>query len=144
MVGPGILLIAIGFGFMVLTWRRPMPVLSKRFQHFWPQVASGPTGGVAIVRWVPAARSAAAKSPEPGAWLLFADGSGVADALARSGLVASKGAGRRTIGEGGAYVSNVRVTEQDAVLSDSDLLHGRWILLRRGRRHIGGIRVDGA
>ena len=49
-----------------------------------------------------------------------------------------------TIGEGGAYVSNVRVTEQDAVLSDSDLLHGRWILLRRGRRHIGGIRVDGA
>ena len=47
-------------------------------------------------------------------------------------------------GEGGAYVSNVRVTEQDAVLSDSDLLHGRWILLRRGRRHIGGIRVDGA
>ena len=74
----------------------------------------------------------------------WAQGIGVADALARSGLVASKGAGRRTIGEGGAYVSNVRVTEQDAVLSDSDLLHGRWILLRRGRRHIGGIRVDGA
>ena len=74
----------------------------------------------------------------------WAQGIGVADALARSGLVASKGAGRRTIGEGGAYVSNVRVTEQDAVLTDSDLLHGRWILLRRGRRHIGGIRVDGA
>jgi tyrosyl-tRNA synthetase len=74
----------------------------------------------------------------------WAEGLTVADALARSGLVASKGAGRRTIAEGGAYVSNVRVAEQDAVLSDADLLHGRWILLRRGRRHIGGIRVQGA
>jgi tyrosyl-tRNA synthetase len=74
----------------------------------------------------------------------WAEGIGVADALARSGLVASKGAGRRTIAEGGAYVSNVRVAEQDAVLTDSDLLHGRWILLRRGRRHIGGIRVESA
>ena len=72
----------------------------------------------------------------------WAQGLGVADALARSGLVASKGAGRRTIGEGGAYVSNERVTEQDAVLGDGDLLHGRWVLLRRGRRHIGGIRVE--
>ncbi|MFC6238609.1 tyrosine--tRNA ligase [Longivirga aurantiaca] len=72
----------------------------------------------------------------------WADGLGVADALARTGLVASKGAGRRTIAEGGAYVSNVRVSEQDAVLTGADLLHGRWILLRRGRRHIGGIRVS--
>jgi len=68
----------------------------------------------------------------------------VADALARSGLVASKGAGRRTIAEGGAYVGNVRVTEENASLGPADLLHGRWVLLRRGRRHIGGIRVDGA
>ena len=65
----------------------------------------------------------------------------VADALARSGLVASKGAGRRTIAEGGASVSNVRVVDEAAVLGDVDLLHGRWILLRRGRRHIGGIRL---
>ena len=72
----------------------------------------------------------------------WAQGIGVADALARSGLVASKGAGRRTIGEGGAYVANVRVAEPDAVLTDADLLHGRWVLLRRGRRHIGGIRVE--
>jgi tyrosyl-tRNA synthetase len=74
----------------------------------------------------------------------WADGITVADALARSGLVASKGAARRTIGEGGAYVGNVRVTEENAALGEADLLHGRWVLLRRGRRHIGGIRVDGA
>ena len=74
----------------------------------------------------------------------WADGITVADALARSGLVASKGAARRTIGEGGAYVGNVRVTEENAALGDADLLHGRWVLLRRGRRHIGGLRVEGA
>ena len=72
----------------------------------------------------------------------WAQGITVADALARAGLVASKGAGRRTIAEGGAYVSNVRVTDETAVLGDSDLLHGRWVLLRRGRRHIGGIALE--
>jgi len=74
----------------------------------------------------------------------WAEGLSVADALARSGLVASKGAARRTISEGGAYVGNVRVTDEAAALASSDLLHGRWVLLRRGRRHIGGIRVDDA
>ena len=72
----------------------------------------------------------------------WAGGLGVADALARAGLVGSKGAGRRAIAEGGAYVGNVRVTDEAAVLTDADLLHGRWVLLRRGRRHIGGIRVE--
>ncbi len=71
----------------------------------------------------------------------WAAGLSVADALARSGLVASKGAGRRTISEGGAYVANVRVTDETAVLTDADVLDGGWVLLRRGRRHIGGIRL---
>ncbi len=74
----------------------------------------------------------------------WADGLTVADALARSGLVASKGAGRRTITEGGAYVSNVRITDEAARLGAEDLLHERWVLLRRGRRHIGGIRLSDA
>ncbi len=74
----------------------------------------------------------------------WAEGITVADALARSGLVASKGAGRRTIAEGGAYVANIRVTDETAVLGDADLLHGRWVLLRRGRRHIGGVQVEGS
>lgn len=72
----------------------------------------------------------------------WAEGISVADALARSGLVASKAAGRRTIAEGGAYVANQRITEESAMLTNSDLLHGTWVLLRRGRRHIGGIRVE--
>jgi tyrosyl-tRNA synthetase len=72
-------------------------------------------------------------------WL---EGVAVADAFARSGLVASKAAGRRAIGEGGAYVANARVTDEVALLSEADVLHGRWVLLRRGRRHIGGLRIE--
>ena len=72
----------------------------------------------------------------------WAEGITVADALARTGLVASRGAGRRTIAEGGAYVANVRVADENAVLTDADVLHGGWVLLRRGRRHIAGIRVE--
>jgi len=36
------------------------------------------------------------------------------------------------------------VTDEAAVLGDADLLHGRWVLLRRGRRHIAGIRLQDA
>jgi tyrosyl-tRNA synthetase len=71
----------------------------------------------------------------------WAEGFRVADAFARVGLVASKGAARRTVAEGGAYVGNVRATDAEAVLTEGDLLHGRWVLLRRGRRHIGGLEL---
>ena len=49
-------------------------------------------------------------------------------------MVASKGAARRAIAEGGASVNNVRVAAEDAVLTADDLLHGRWAVLRRGKR----------
>ena len=54
--------------------------------------------------------------------------------LAAAGLVPGKGAGRRAISEGGVSVNNVRVTAEDAVLSDDMLLHGRFAVLRRGKR----------
>ncbi len=56
------------------------------------------------------------------------------DALASSGLVASRGEARRTIGQGGAYLNNRRVDDAERVLGPGDLLHGRYVLLRRGRR----------
>ncbi|HVN11630.1 MAG TPA: tyrosine--tRNA ligase [Kineosporiaceae bacterium] len=69
----------------------------------------------------------------------------VADLFAASGLVASKSAARRAIAEGGAYVNNVRIDDQDAALGPADLLHGRWLLLRRGRRSLAAVElVDGA
>lgn len=67
----------------------------------------------------------------------------VVDLLADSGLVASKSAGRRAIKEGGAYLNNVKVTAEDAVPDPADLLHGRYLVLRRGKRHIAGVEVAG-
>jgi tyrosyl-tRNA synthetase len=58
----------------------------------------------------------------------------VVDALAASGVEKSKGAARRTLASGGVYVNNAKVTDPDAVLTPEDFLHGRYALLRRGRK----------
>jgi len=63
----------------------------------------------------------------------------VADLMAATGLVPSKSAARRAIAEGGAYLNNVKVTAQDAVPQPSDLLHGKFLVLRRGKRTVGGV-----
>ncbi|WP_370381292.1 tyrosine--tRNA ligase [Catenulispora sp. GAS73] len=65
----------------------------------------------------------------------------VAQLLADTGLVASRGAGRRTINEGGAYVNNRKIEAEDEVPSQEDLLHGRWLVLRRGKRTLGSVEV---
>ncbi|OKH92839.1 tyrosine--tRNA ligase [Streptomyces uncialis] len=65
----------------------------------------------------------------------------VVDLFAEVGLVASKSAARRTVKEGGAYVNNVKVTAEDAVPDPSELLHGRWLVLRRGKRNLAAIEV---
>lgn len=63
----------------------------------------------------------------------------ITDLLVASGLCASKGAARRTIAEGGVSVNNVRVTTEDWSPQPSDFLHGKWLVLRRGKRNIAGI-----
>ena len=63
----------------------------------------------------------------------------ITDLLVASGLSASKGAARRTIGEGGAYVNNVRIESDEWVPQSSDFLYGRWLVLRRGKRNIAGV-----
>ncbi|MFF7675774.1 tyrosine--tRNA ligase [Actinacidiphila glaucinigra] len=67
----------------------------------------------------------------------------VADLLAEVGLVASKSAARRTIKEGGAYVNNVKIGDEDAAPQASDLLHGRWLVLRRGKKSLAAVEVAG-
>lgn len=64
----------------------------------------------------------------------------IIDLLVDSGLVASKGAARRTVAEGGVYVNNIRVESDDWVPQVSDFLHDQWLVLRRGKRHIAGVR----
>jgi tyrosyl-tRNA synthetase len=63
----------------------------------------------------------------------------ITDLLVASGLSNSKGAARRTIGEGGAYVNNVRIDSEEWAPQPTDFLHGRWLVLRRGKRNIAGV-----
>ncbi|MFG3700579.1 tyrosine--tRNA ligase [Micromonospora sp. NPDC047620] len=65
----------------------------------------------------------------------------VAGLLRDSGLVPSLKEARRVIAEGGAYVNNNRVTETDATVSPEDLLHGRYLVLRRGKRSFAGVEL---
>lgn len=65
----------------------------------------------------------------------------VVDLLALTGLVGSKSAGRRTVAEGGAYVNNRRVEHVDEAPRLDDLLHGTWLVLRRGKRNVAAVRV---
>ena len=69
---------------------------------------------------------------------------GLVPAFAEVGLVASKSAARRTVKEGGAYVNNVKVTSEDAVATADQLLHGRWLVLRRGKKNLAVVEVTGA
>ncbi|WP_406509209.1 tyrosine--tRNA ligase [Streptomyces sp. NBC_00212] len=68
----------------------------------------------------------------------------VTDLFAEVGLAASKSAARRTVKEGGAYVNNVKVTAEDAVATAEELLHGRWLVLRRGKKNLAAVEVTGA
>ncbi len=79
---------------------------------------------------------------DPGALPGLAASPSVIDALVASGVVASRSAARRAIDEGGAYVNNVKVADVDSLLRPEDLLHGRWAILRRGRRTVGAVEVD--
>ncbi|AUZ86969.1 tyrosine--tRNA ligase [Arthrobacter sp. TmT3-37] len=69
------------------------------------------------------------------------DGLGIIDLLVASGLSASNSAARRTVAEGGAYVNNTKATDADHRFGDEDLLHGRYLLLRRGKRNLAMIDV---
>ena len=65
----------------------------------------------------------------------------VADLMAAAGLTDSKSDARRAIAGGGAYLNNAKVASPDAVPSADDLLHGRFLVLRRGKRTVGGAEV---
>ncbi|WP_203831538.1 tyrosine--tRNA ligase [Actinoplanes palleronii] len=62
--------------------------------------------------------------------------------LKESGLVASANEGRRTINEGGAYLNNERITDGEAIVPASALLHGRFLVLRRGKRTFAGVEFE--
>lgn len=65
----------------------------------------------------------------------------ILDLLADTGLADSRSAARRTVKEGGAYVNNVKVSDEEWTASEADLLAGGWLVLRRGKRNMAGAHV---
>jgi len=65
----------------------------------------------------------------------------VVDLLVASGLSKSKGEARRTVGEGGAYLNNVRVEDPEQRPGEADLIAGSWLVLRRGKKNFAGVEV---
>jgi len=65
----------------------------------------------------------------------------VAQLLVDTGLSPSLGAARRSIGEGGVYVNNVRV-DDDAATLEGSALFSRLAVLRRGKKTLAGVFVE--
>lgn len=66
---------------------------------------------------------------------------GIVDLLVATGLVDSRSAARRAVGEGSVSVNNTKVTDENWLASSSAALHGRLLVLRRGRRHMAGVEL---
>ena len=56
--------------------------------------------------------------------------------LLAQGLGLSRSDARRAVREGGAYLNNTKVTDEATLPQDSDWLHGRFLVLRRGKRAV--------
>ena len=63
------------------------------------------------------------------------------DLLAATGVVDSKSAARRIVKEGGAYLNNKKVESEDFTPLKSDLLHGKYLLLRKGKRDLAAVEI---
>ncbi len=65
----------------------------------------------------------------------------IVDLLVATGLCESRGAAKRAVAEGGVYLNNARVPDAGATPSPADLLGGRWLILRRGKRALAAVEV---
>ena len=63
------------------------------------------------------------------------------DLMVAVGLEKGRGAARRTIGDGGMYLNNVKVTDEEAVVAAEDVLAGGLVLVRKGKRNLAVGRV---
>jgi tyrosyl-tRNA synthetase len=65
----------------------------------------------------------------------------VANMMAAAGIAPTVSAARRAIAGGGAYLNNQKVTDEKAVPGAEDLLYGRYLILRRGKRTVGAVEI---
>ncbi len=64
----------------------------------------------------------------------IAVGGSILDAIVETELEKGRGAARRAMTDGGVYVNNVKVTDPEAVFTEDQLIGGKWVVLRRGKR----------
>jgi tyrosyl-tRNA synthetase len=58
----------------------------------------------------------------------------IADLLVAAGLASSKGAARRLAAQGGVYLNDERVGNPEQMVTSANLLHGRYLVLRKGKK----------
>jgi tyrosyl-tRNA synthetase len=63
------------------------------------------------------------------------------DLLAATGVVDSKSAARRIVKENGAYLNNAKITGEDFAPTKADLIHGRFLVLRKGKRDLASVEL---
>lgn len=83
----------------------------------------------------------AAVAEVPAGEITLTEEPSIIELLIAGGLASSRGAARRTVKEGGAYVNNVKITDEDWQPEVTDALHGQWLLVRRGKRTVAAVRV---
>jgi tyrosyl-tRNA synthetase len=105
-------------------------------------LASSALFGRGELRELDASVLEAALAEAPKGQVRLADEPTIVDLLIASGLAESRGAARRTVNEGGAYVNNAKVTDEEWKPAKEDLLHGRWLVLRRGKRNNASVQVE--
>ncbi|MFT4245326.1 MAG: tyrosine--tRNA ligase [Micrococcaceae bacterium] len=66
----------------------------------------------------------------------------IINVLVTSGLVPSNSAARRTIKDGGAYVNNEKITDANAEFDDDQLLHNKYLVVRRGKKNLAALKVQ--
>ena len=66
----------------------------------------------------------------------------VVELFRTAGLASSSSEARRTVAEGGANINNERIIDPDHTPTRADLLHGRYLVLRRGKRAVAGAIAD--
>ncbi|WP_195225587.1 tyrosine--tRNA ligase [Schaalia turicensis] len=93
------------------------------------------------LRAIDADTLASATSDLPRATLKLGEATMV-DALVETGLEKGRGAARRTIASGGAYLNNVKFEDTEAVFTADDVLAGHRLLIRKGRRNLAVIEFD--
>ena len=63
------------------------------------------------------------------------------DLIVATGVCESKSAARRIIKEGGAYLNNKKITAEDFAPTASDLIAGKFLVLRKGKRDLAAVEL---